>query len=58
MTIHGRHDMAKKTCPVCGWEMTKGGQEVKVNGRVVRVCCDDCAAKVKADPAKYVKAKR
>lgn len=28
-------------------------QSVNVSGKKVRVCCDDCAKQVKADPKKY-----
>jgi hypothetical protein len=50
--------MKTQECPVCGWEIKDGGKKVKVNDRViVIVCCDDCAAKVKADPTKYTKDK-
>ena len=41
-------------CPVCDWEIKEGGKEVKLGpGAVVVVCCDDCAAKVKAAPEKF-----
>jgi hypothetical protein len=54
----GDHSMASATkCPVCRWEIKDDGKQVKVNGRIVLVCCDDCAKKVKADPAKYIVAK-
>lgn len=43
-------------CPVCQWEI-KDEKAVTVNGKVILVCCDDCAKKVKADPKKYVKGK-
>jgi YHS domain-containing protein len=55
-TYSGDQSMAIKKCPVCAWEI-KDEKSVKVNGRVVLVCCDDCAEKVKANPQKYVKAK-
>ncbi len=42
-------------CPVCDWEIKDGGQEVKLDGRTVVVCCDDCAAKVRKNPTKYGK---
>ena len=47
--------MAASKCPVCKWEIKEDGRQVKVDGRVVLVCCDDCATKVKANPAKYLK---
>ncbi len=46
--------MAAKKCPVCQWEIKEDGKQVKVDGKVVLVCCDECAAKVKAQPAKYI----
>lgn len=45
--------MAAKKCPVCDWAIKDSGKKVQVNGKTVTVCCDDCAAKVKADPKKY-----
>ena len=50
--------MKTKKCPVCDWEIKDGGKTVKLDDRVfVVVCCDDCAEKVKANPAKYTPAK-
>jgi ribosome-binding protein aMBF1 (putative translation factor) len=40
-------------CPVCDWEMKDGGLKVKVAGKQITVCCDDCADKAKANPATY-----
>jgi ribosome-binding protein aMBF1 (putative translation factor) len=37
--------MENKKCPVCDWEIKDAGIEVKVGGKVVTVCCDDCAKK-------------
>ena len=45
--------MKNKKCPVCDWEIKDGGKTVKVDNTSVVVCCDDCAEKVKANPAKY-----
>ncbi len=43
---------------MCDWEIKDGGKKVQLDDRViVIVCCDDCAGKVKADPAKYTKGK-
>jgi ribosome-binding protein aMBF1 (putative translation factor) len=44
-------------CPVCKWEIKDEGKQIKVEGKIVLVCCDDCAAKVKANPTKYVNGK-
>lgn len=40
-------------CPVCEWDMKDGGLKVKVAGKEITVCCEECAAKVKGDPAAY-----
>jgi ribosome-binding protein aMBF1 (putative translation factor) len=45
--------MKTKKCPVCDWEIKDGGIKVKVGGKEITVCCDDCAKKAKASPAKY-----
>ena len=44
-------------CPVCRWEIKDEGKRIKVEGKIVLVCCEDCAAKVKANPAKYINGK-
>lgn len=43
-----------KKCPVCEWEIKDDGRELKIGGKVVLVCCDDCARKIKANPEKYI----
>jgi hypothetical protein len=48
--------MAIKKCPVCDWEIKDGGIPVKVGGKEITVCCDDCAKKAKESPAQYAKA--
>jgi ribosome-binding protein aMBF1 (putative translation factor) len=40
-------------CPVCDWDINDGGINVKVGGKEITVCCDDCAEKAETDPAKY-----
>ena len=47
--------MTVEKCPVCDWEIKDGGIKVKVGGKEVAVCCDDCAKKVQEEPAKYAK---
>lgn len=39
-------------CPVCDWEI-KDAVKVKVGSKSIAVCCADCAAKLRANPAKY-----
>jgi endogenous inhibitor of DNA gyrase (YacG/DUF329 family) len=48
-------DIKMKTtkCPVCDWEIKDGGIKVKAGDKQITVCCDECAKKVKANPAKY-----
>jgi hypothetical protein len=43
----------KEKCPVCGDEMNPDAQSIKIGGKTVRVCCDDCAKQAKANPKKY-----
>ncbi len=42
-----------KKCPVCDWEIKDEGVKVKVGTKTVLACCEDCAKKIKSDPAKY-----
>ena len=41
-------------CPVMGGEVDKT-QFVDYDGKRIYVCCGGCIAKIKKDPAKYVK---
>ncbi|MGE0480995.1 MAG: hypothetical protein AB7Q17_11040 [Phycisphaerae bacterium] len=41
----------KPRCPVCDWELTDAVVRVRIAGREVAVCCEECAAKLKAKPA-------
>ena len=45
--------MKAEKCPVCDWEIQDGGIEIRVGGKEITVCCDDCAKKAQEDPAKY-----
>lgn len=44
--------MKIEKCPVCDWDMKDGGIRVKVAGKEITVCCDDCAAKAIAGASK------
>lgn len=44
-------------CPVCDWKLDKNAKDVKAGGRTVKVCCDECAEKLKASPEKYAAGK-
>ena len=37
--------MKTKKCPVCDWDIKDDGIKVKVGGKEIVVCCDDCARK-------------
>ncbi len=50
--------MKAKKCPVCDWEIKDAGIKVKVGGKHIIVCCDDCAKKAAESPAKYAAAAR
>jgi len=49
-----------ETCVISGKPLGKMGdaKNVVVDGHLVRVCCGDCAGKVKADPKKYIETVR
>lgn len=49
--------MLPRKCPVCDWEIKDEAQQIKLEGNVILVCCDECAKKFKADPHKYIKDK-
>lgn len=44
--------MTTKKCPVCDWEIKDAGIRVKVGGKEITVCCDECATKAKKGAAK------
>jgi ribosome-binding protein aMBF1 (putative translation factor) len=48
--------MKTNKCPVCDWEIKDGGIKVKVAGKEITVCCDDCAKKAKEEPKKFASA--
>lgn len=50
--------MKTSKCPVCDWEIKDGGIKVKVGGKEITVCCDDCAKQARTDPKKYAPAVR
>ena len=45
----------EKKCPVCDYKLEAGAKSVRVEGRTVQVCCDECADKVRANPAKFIR---
>jgi hypothetical protein len=39
--------MAEKTCAACDCELDSNSFKVKIGGKTVEVCCDECAHKLK-----------
>jgi hypothetical protein len=39
--------MTERTCAACDCELDANSIKVKIGGRTVEVCCDECAAKLK-----------
>jgi len=39
--------MIEKTCAVCDCALDEAAVKVKIGTRVVEVCCDDCAQKLR-----------
>ena len=39
--------MAARTCAACDCELDASAVEVTIGGRVVEVCCDECAVRLK-----------
>ena len=50
--------MAMKTCAACDCKLEGDSIKVKIGGRTVEVCCDDCAQKLKEADASARAAKR
>jgi len=42
-----------KNGATCDWEIKDDARRVKAGAREVTVCCEECEAAVKADPARY-----
>lgn len=39
--------MSEKTCAACDCELDADAIQVKIGGKTVEVCCDECAARLK-----------
>ena len=47
--------MTEKTCAACDCPLDSSAIKVKIGARVVEVCCEECAQKLReASPAKEV----
>lgn len=40
--------MADKTCAACDYPLDSSAIQVRIGGKVVDVCCEECAQKVRA----------
>jgi RNase P subunit RPR2 len=40
--------MTTKTCAACDYPLDGNAIEVKIGGKTVEVCCEDCALKLRA----------
>jgi hypothetical protein len=41
------NEMSEKTCAACDSPLDENSFQVKIGGRTVEVCCDECAIKLK-----------
>jgi RNase P subunit RPR2 len=56
MTPKEETTMAKKTCAACDYPLTPENTiKVKVGGKEVEVCCDECATKLREASSKSQK---
>jgi len=39
--------MSQKTCAACDYKLDGNAIEVKIGGKTVEVCCEECAEKLK-----------
>ena len=39
--------MSEKTCAACDYPLDDNAIQVKIGGKTVEVCCEECAAKLK-----------
>ena len=39
--------MEQKTCAACDCELDENSIKIKLGGKIVEVCCDECAQKLK-----------
>ena len=45
--IHWRAIMSERTCAACDYKLDENAIKVKIGGRIVEVCCNECAEKLK-----------
>jgi len=39
--------MAERTCAACDFKLDENAIEVKIGGKTVEVCCEECAQKLR-----------
>ena len=54
-TIHANFAKAQKICPVMKKPLPASAKSTVVGGRIIYVCCPPCIAKIKNEPATYLK---
>ncbi|MGB2602870.1 MAG: hypothetical protein WBC78_04710 [Candidatus Sulfotelmatobacter sp.] len=50
--------MAEKTCAACDCTLDGTSIEVKIGGKTVEVCCDECAQKLKEANSSVISASK
>ncbi|GMU33083.1 MAG: hypothetical protein HS101_08835 [Planctomycetia bacterium] len=48
---------SKEKCPVCDYDLDESAIKAKVQGREIRVCCEECRKALQASPEKYARGK-
>ena len=44
---HRSKTMSEKTCAACDYPLDENAIQVRVGGKTVEVCCEDCAVKLR-----------
>ena len=44
--IHWRAIMSERTCAACDYKLDDNAIKVKIGGKIVEVCCNECAEKL------------
>jgi len=45
--VHQESVMTEKTCAACDYPLDANAIKVKIGGRTVEVCCEECAQKLR-----------
>ena len=45
--LNEENEMTEKTCAACDCPLDENSFQVKIGGRTVEVCCDECAVKLR-----------